>query len=142
MTIRDIRPALRAYLLADADVSEAVGENRIYPSTLPQKEPTLPAVVLNLVTETTDYHMQGPSGLVQARYQVDCWARTPDDAVDLAALVKDRLSGLRGAILASSSSPSDEVEVRGLFADQGSDDYDSVADLYTRRRDYLIWYTE
>ncbi|RJP54169.1 MAG: DUF3168 domain-containing protein [Anaerolineaceae bacterium] len=139
--MKDIRPALRALMLADADVSTAVGGSRIYPDILPQGV-TLPSVVTNLITELTDYHMQGASGLAQVRIQVDCWALTQDIAVDLANKVKDVLSAFAGTVLYGSSSPQTSIVIQGIFADQGRDDYDSVSKLFTRRRDYFVWYEE
>lgn len=137
--MKDIRPALRAFLLADGDVSSAVGASRIYPGTLPQGV-TLPSIVQNLITEGSDYHMQGDSGLMQARIQVDSWALTQDLAVSLAALVYDRLSGHRGTIAFGSNSPQETIVVQGVFHDQGRDDYDATAKLHSRRRDFLFWY--
>lgn len=140
--MKDIRPALRAYLLADGDISAAVGAARVYPLRLPQQAVTEASIVYTVIGEVTDYHMQGSSGLVQDRIQIDCWARTLDAAVSLANLVKDRLSGLRGAIPMSANSPSDQIEIRGVFADQAAEDYDDVAKLYRRRRDYFFWYAD
>ena len=141
--MKDLRKAIRAFLLADSTVSTLVGATRIYPGTLPQgvaQTSVVPAVVQNLITESSDYHMQGDSGLGQARVQLDCWAQTQDEAVELANLVFDRLSGASGTIEFGMNSPLENVAVQGVFHDQGRDDYDSVAKLYTRRRDFLIWY--
>lgn len=138
--MKDIRAALRTFLLADVDISALVGGTRVYPIQLPQGGTE--GIVQNLISEQTDYHMQGPSGLVQARIQVDCWDATADDAVTLANMVKDRLSGHKGVIAYGSDSPQDEITVHGIFAEQGQDAYDDVAKLHTRRRDYLIWYWE
>jgi Protein of unknown function (DUF3168) len=142
--MKDIRAGLRALLIGDATILATVGGNpspRIYPGVLPQGQ-TQTSIVQNLITEGSDYHMQGGSGLGQARVQIDCWATTQDAAVALANMVFDRLSGHRGTILFGSNSPQDEVVVQGIFHDQGRDDFDSVAKLHTRRRDYLIWYSE
>lgn len=144
MTIKDIRPALRAYLLGDSEIAATVtagSVTRLYPILLPQGI-TLPSIVYSLITEGTDYHMQGPSGLVQVRMQIDCWALTADAAVALANLVKDRLSGLRGTVAFGSESPQEEIIIRGVFHDQGRDDYDPIPKLYRRQCDYLIWFLD
>ena len=143
--MKDVRPALRAILLADADVyaaidgdvSRAQGGSRIFTGTLPQGE-TFPSVVQNLISEDSDYHMQGGSGLMQARIQIDCWALTQDAAVSLANLVYDGVSGYRGVI--TFGTPQQQIDVQAIFHDLGRDDYDPVAKLHARRRDYLIWF--
>jgi hypothetical protein len=142
--MKDIRPALRAFLLADVAVSAAIttgGVSRLYPGVLPQGIAE-PSIVQNLITEGSDYHMQGDSGLMQVRVQIDCWALTQDLAVSLANLVFDRLSGHSGTIAFGSNSPQDSIVVRGVFHDTGRDDFDQLAKLHSRRRDYLIWYAE
>lgn len=139
--MKDIRPALRAILLADSGVLAAVGggSGRIYPGVLAQGV-TAPSIVQNLITEGSNYHMQGDAGLMQARIQVDCWALTQDLAVSLAGLVFDVLSGRSGTIAYGSDSPQRSVIVQGVFHDQGRDDYDPVTGMFARRRDYIIWY--
>lgn len=142
--MKDIRNALRALLIGDDDIDGVITASeisRIYPVVLPQGI-ILPSIVYNLITEGTDYHMQGPSGLIQARYQIDCWAQTQDAAVSLANLVKDKLSGFRGLVPFGSESPQEEIIIRGVFHDQGRDDYDPVAKLFRRQCDYLIWYAD
>lgn len=147
--MKDLRSALRAVLLADSNVNAAVqgnltraqGGSRIFSGVLPQGE-TGQSVVQNLISEGSDYHMQGPSGLVQSRIQIDSWATTQDAAVALAALVYDCLSGHSGAISFGSQSPQQEIVIQGIFHQQSRDDYDSVAKLHSRRRDYLVWYVE
>lgn len=143
--MKDVRKAIRAFLLGDAAISTLVGGSRIYPGILPQgvaQTSVVPAVVQNLVTESSDYHMQGGSGLGQARIQVDAWAQSADAAVELANLVYDRLSGSKGTIEFGTNSPLENVVVQGVFQDQGRDDYDATSKLHTRRRDYMVWYSE
>lgn len=143
--MKDIRPALRSILIADAAVAATVSSGnspdlyRIYPGVLPQGI-TLPSIVQNLISEVMGYIMQGDDGLMQARIQVDAWALTQDLAVSLASKVYDKLSGFSGTVTYGSNSPQDSVVVRAIFHDQGRDDYDSASKMYVRRRDYLIWY--
>jgi hypothetical protein len=140
----DLRPALRAYLLADATVSAAVGGSRIHPTILPQgtNGAAVPAVVWNVISEATDHHMQGASGLVMVRMQVDAYAATPDEADALARAIKDRIDGASGAWAYGSDSPQDSVTVQGAFADTARTDYQPDAKLYRSSRDYLIWFEE
>lgn len=136
----DVRAALRAVLLADAAVAAIVGA-RVYPAILPQGV-TQPSVVQSLISEETDYHMQGPSGLASMRVQVDAWALDQDDAVELAGAVKDVLSGFRGEVSFGSASPQSEAEVKGIFAVAARDDFDATAKMHRRSRDYEVWYYE
>lgn len=62
----------------------------------PQGVP-LPAVVLNLIAGAEGYTQQGPDGLTQASVQVDVYALDLERAVALARVVRDALSGFRGA---------------------------------------------
>lgn len=133
--MKDIRVALRTYLLADATVSSLVGGERIHHTRLPEAQVD-PSVVFVKVSETGDYHMAGDSGLGQARYQIDSWAQNADSATTLANAVYDRLTGARGAITVDSGF----VNLRGAFLANGRDDYDDVAQLYRVSRDFLIWY--
>lgn len=138
--IKDIRPALRAFLLADPQISAMVGGQRIFPLRLPQgiREPS---IVYRRITEVGDHHMKGPSGLTGPRMQIDCWAPDPDQAEQLANLVKARLDGYRGP-MAAPGSPPDVIAVQGIFFDSSRDDYDGTAELYRVSRDYFVMYEE
>lgn len=137
----DIRAALRTYLLADGTVSSLVGGSRVYPGVLPQGV-VAASVVYNLISEETDYHAQGASGLAWMRIQLDAWAQTQDVAVQLANAVKDRISGFQGAILFGSNSPQQTANVQAIYSDSARDDYDATAKMYRRSRDYIVWYEE
>jgi hypothetical protein len=141
VSLKDIRPALRAYLLADASVSDAVGGDRIYPVRLPQNQRS-PSIVYNRISAVGDHHMEGPSGLAQTRIQIDAWATTQDAAVELADLVKERLDGASGEILFGSASPSESLTLQGAFFDSEREDYDDAAELYRVSRDFIVWYAE
>lgn len=138
--IKDIRPALRAFLLADAQVSAMVGGARIFPLKLPQgvREPS---VVYSRITGFGDHHMAGASGLTRPRFQVDAWAESVDAATRLADLVKDRLDGYRGPMTVPGSPP-ETVAVQGVFFETERESYDGDAELYRISRDYLIWWEE
>lgn len=137
--MKDIRPALRSFLLGDPTVSSLVGGVRIHAVRLPQGQRN-PSIVYNRVSEGADYTNDGDSGLTQARIQVDAWATHQDSAVELADAVYNRLTGHRGTVAFGSGSPQDEIAVRGVFLQQGREDYDSTAELYRMSRDYLVWY--
>ena len=79
------------FLLSDnADVNALVG-SRIFPVFVPAKQP-LPAVTYQQISGPRDNVMSGASGLVDTRFQINCWARKYQGAAELADLVRDALS--------------------------------------------------
>ena len=90
-----LETAMRAYVLADAAIAAAVGQ-RMYPRGLPQG-PTLPALTYLRVDTRRGHDMDGPDGLPRPRVQVTAWAANVGAVTDLAALVRKRLDGYRGA---------------------------------------------
>lgn len=140
MTVFDLRPALRAYLLADGQIS-AVVASRIYPTKLPQGT-TLASIVYSRISGVGDHHSQGASGLARPRMQIDCWASTVDGADTLGRLVKARIDGFGGAMPYGSNSPQDEIAVQGVFFQSERDDYDDAAKLHRVSQDYVIWFEE
>jgi hypothetical protein len=134
--MKDIRPALRTYLLADPTVNGLVGGVRIHYARLPQGQ-TEPSVVFTKVSELADYVMSGDSAINQSRIQFDAWAQTASQAVNLGNAVYDRISGAKGDLVGDSP---DIIAVRAIFLANGDDSYDALAQLYRQRRDYLVWY--
>jgi Protein of unknown function (DUF3168) len=130
--MKDIRPALRTFLLADPTISGLVGGVRIHHLRLPQGQ-VEPSIVYLKVSEIGDYHLLSDSGLGQIRLQIDSWAQSSDVATQLANAVYDRLSGAKGAF-------DNNVDVRGTFLISGRDDFDEVAFMYRASRDFTFWY--
>jgi hypothetical protein len=62
---------LRARLAEAAGVSALVGERVQW-----AVREDAPSVALHLIDAPPDWTLKGPSGLVQARVQIDCWADT------------------------------------------------------------------
>jgi hypothetical protein len=130
--MKDIRPAIRSILLADTNVSTMVGGLRIFPMTMPQGIID-PSVVYHRITEVGDYSMEGDTGLLLARLQIDSWGQKADLASQLAGFVHDVLSGFRGI--------DGTVNIQGIFLLTGREDFDSVAKMYRVSRDYETWYS-
>lgn len=142
--MKDIRPAITVRLLGDAGIAAAItagGITRIFPTVLPQGI-ALPSIVQNMITETTDYNILRPSSLGNVRVQIDCWDDTLDGSVALGDLVNSRLSGFAGTVAWGSNSPQQTVLINGIFAETARDDYDSRAFLFSRRRDYIVWFND
>lgn len=133
---KDIRPALRAFLLADAGIAAVVG-TRVYPIKIPQGV-NAASIVYTRVSGRGDYHMAGPSGLAMPRFQIDAWAPTGDAATALAALIKARIDGFRGVM---GSGPA-AVTVQGVFLLDEREDYDDTVKLHRMSRDYAIDFEE
>jgi len=85
-----IEKALVKLLITDADVNAKVG-SKIYPVFVPKGQ-SLPAITYQEVSGFRDAVMDGASGLVQARYQINCWTKTYGAARELANLVRIALS--------------------------------------------------
>jgi len=85
---------LRALLKADAATAALVG-SRIDWGVRPQGKP-LPAVVMNVISDAEDYHMNGPNGLFQGRVQVDCYGLTYVAAKAVSRAVRTALHTYRG----------------------------------------------
>jgi hypothetical protein len=136
--LKDIRPGFRAFLLSDIEISTMVGGERVHGLRLPLGTLPGPTIVYSQISEQTDVTLDGPSGLVSGRMQVDAWAESFDEATHLALLVKDHLNGYRGPM----GSDSIAVQVQGVFAEDARADYDSVANLYRVSRDYFLTHEE
>lgn len=133
--MKDLRPALRTFLLADPTISGLVGGSRVHHLRLPQNQVD-PSIVYLKVSELGDYHLQGDSGLGQARIQIDAWAQSADAATQLANAVYDHLTGSHGRIDYDSTS----IDLRGAFLIAGRDDYDELTNMYRISRDFNFWY--
>ncbi len=143
--MKDIRPALRAFLLGDPLINAAIKTDdthfRIFPIRLPQGE-IRASIVYNRITGMGDNKMDGRTGLSRPRFQIDCWAQSADAANSLANLVKDRIDGFRGQWAYGSNSPQDYVFIQGVFYESERDAYDEDSNLYSLSRDYFIWNEE
>ena len=141
--IKDLRPALRAYLLSYPQIFTRVGGNRVFPSVIPQSIRS-DCLVYHRVSGMGDHHMQGPSGLATVRMQLTAWSLALDGAVELANLVKFHLDGFRG-LMDSGGSPPDAFAVRVQGACYDGDNppiQDMARAMFGVGRDYMIVYAE
>lgn len=139
MALKDIRPALRAHLAANAAIAALVGSNpaRIYPVKLPQGV-TGTSIVYNEISGIGDHHNEGASGLVSVRIQIGCWSQTADGAHGLFLAVKESLDGYRGLMGSGGS----QVMVQGVFVSSWRDIDDTAANLRGKVADFVLWYEE
>lgn len=140
MALKDIRPALRAFLVADPAIEALVksgGTTRIYPIKLPQGV-TATSLVYNEISGDTGLHNEGTDGLSTLRMQIAAWATTADAAHALFLAVKERLHGYRGVM----GSGAGQVTVQLARIDSRRDIDDTEANLRGKSADYFITFEE
>lgn len=82
--------ALKSHLGADATLTALVA-NRVYPLTIPEKA-SLPAVVYQRVITAPENDIDGLDGkLLRIRVQITVWARTTDNARQIAEVIRLRM---------------------------------------------------
>ena len=123
---------LRTYTLGGAAVAALAG-TRMYARNLPQT-PGLPAVVYQRIDTRREHDHDGPDGVPRPRVQVTSWAGTPAAAEELAAAVRERLDGFRGAWGA--------VEVQSCLCVGERDVDDPDVGRVGVAQDYMIQYRE
>ncbi|MFN7019879.1 MAG: DUF3168 domain-containing protein [Phycisphaerales bacterium] len=128
--------AIRRELLLAAGVAALV-DGRVHVAALPQKSP-YPAVVIHLVSAPRDHHMEGASGFVEARYQVNCHGGPAvARALELSRTVRLALDGFSGTMGGAAG-----VSVHGAFLEDtrvGRDD--DLIDHWVEM-DFLIQFTD
>lgn len=134
--MKDIRPALREFLLGDSNISALVVA-RVYPIVLPQGVKQA-SVVYSRISGGGDYDMQSSTGYVRPRIQIAAWAPKADDAVTLANRVKDRIDGYSGVMGTGLAA----VTVQGVFMADEREMYDDSVQMYGVMRDYFIHHEE
>lgn len=123
--------ALRTLLLTSSDLTDVVATNLSW-GVLGQGK-AKPGVVMFLISGLPDYHMAGPSGLVQSRVQIDCRATKWTDAKAAARAIEETLSGYSGVI--------NSIKFNGIFKDGARSGFEETGaeKFYLESADYLIW---
>jgi hypothetical protein len=127
--------ALRTFLLAGTDLAALVG-TRVHWVRSPQAAAS-PRVVLYRIDGLRDMHMQGPSGLVASRVQVDCIGASYGSAKTVARAVEAILSGYSGS--------AGGIRFEGCFLIGERDDFedtDTPDKLFRTSLDFNIWHKE
>jgi len=107
--------------------------NRVYAVLAPQDVST-PYIVYTLISAPRDYTHDGPSGIVEARYQFNLCAETYAGAKAMADQLRGTLSGFSGLF--------ESVTVFSAMLDTELDSHEDNADLYVIFCDYIISYKE
>ncbi|HYJ44087.1 MAG TPA: DUF3168 domain-containing protein [Xanthobacteraceae bacterium] len=131
-----MKEQLRAYLMADAGIAALVGPRVTW--VVRERKGEFPAIVLHQISGRRNYAMTAPSGVVEARVQVDCWARSNKDATATGRAVNHALGGLRAEL--------DGVEIQGAFLELEQDLSEPGSppneQIHRVSMDFIVWHTE
>lgn len=127
--------ALTMLLLGDARVKQLAG-SKLHWLRAPQTI-VPPYAVLQVISSRDDYHLQGASGLTDARVQIDAYADSYLGARKLSDAILGVLSGYRG-ILSGVRLQAGFVDNRRDFPASSSGD---VTPLFRRSADIIIWHS-
>jgi hypothetical protein len=108
-----IEEDLRTYLLAATTIQTVVGD-RIHHNHVPESS-DLPYVWYRRSSEINEVDMDGPGGLFNTEFDIECYAADDAEAQELGDSVRARLNGVRGTVGAST--------VQGIFVTDKDDDY-------------------
>lgn len=132
-----IETALFSILIGDATINSLIA-TRVYPNIVPQNAP-MPAITYQQISGPRDHVMAGPTGLVGARYQINCWASSYAGAKELAEAVRKELDGYSGTVNTR------VIEVIILEDEGDMPEVTPGADALKRfgkRLDFIVWFKE
>lgn len=124
-----IEPGLHDELVAGV----LIVAGRVHPVILPQGT-TYPALTYSLVSDPRDQDLEGPTGLIEARYQISAWSTSYSDAkaaADEARVALDGFSGVMGV-----------HEVARIAYEGGVDLFDQNERVHQIETDYKVRYFE
>lgn len=132
-------------LLLNASGLTALVSTRINWSVRPRDVSDVPAIVLHRIGGLPQITLDGPSGHIQSRVQVDCWALTYASALAVSRAVKSVLNGFRGPVSNGASPPTTLSNIQGILPDNEQQSFEvsgtEAAQRYHRvSLDYLIWH--
>lgn len=128
-----MQEALRAKLIADATVTSLV-TSRIYWVTRPQNS-SMPAIVLQTISDGRPQHLKGFDDLRDTRVQVDCWGTTYAQAKAMAeAVINAAVPESAGNGIIFNRAMVDAVDDGGEVV--------GTAFAYRVRIDLIIWWQE
>jgi hypothetical protein len=126
-----IEEGLKLLVQGDATVS-AISPKGGFLAQLP-KDFTLPSWIYEVVSDPTDYELQGPVSQSSTRIQLKCIGATGAQVISLAKAVNDVLSGYHGTM-----TDADSTVVHGIFKTNSIDFFDDNARNFVRILEYLI----
>lgn len=126
-------------LVNSVDITNLV-RSRIYPLYVPEGENVnRDCIIYTIVSVVPDHVMQGPSGLVNARVQIDCWARNYTDMITLGDAVRLLLDGYKGTC---EGTPITSSRLLNSFDNREISDSSDELSMCRRMLEFEIWYKE
>jgi len=116
--------------LASADLQFS---DRIYPFQAPQA-PKLPIAVYNLMRSDRELKNDGPDRIVSSRVQIDVYAATDYEALDVGKAVRELLHGYSGLW--------GDTRIQGIRAEGDQMFVESDPKQFRFSFDCLIWHVE
>lgn len=104
---------LRTYVVASTSINGVIA-GRMHVNAVPETS-EMPRIWLGRTAEVVPRDLSGGGGITNTRFDLECFALTPDACIDLADMVRARLDGFFGAMSTS--------QVKGCFVEDKSDDY-------------------
>lgn len=126
-----IEQGLVLLVQGDAGVS-AIASKGGFLAQLP-KDFQPPSWTYEVVSDPTEYELQGPVSQSSTRFQLKCYGVSGADAIRLAKAINDVLNGYHGTL-----TDPDATVVHGCFKTNTIDFYDDNARNYIRILEYLI----
>lgn len=116
---------------------------RFYPVQAAQAV-TVPFAVQQRIGTNAVRSLSGPSGLTQARIQIDIYDLDYDAARAMALAVRQALDGYAGVVTIPATSPAETVSIRASSFQEERDFVEQTTNpiLYRRSADFLIMFEE
>ena len=132
-----IEGAILARLLAVTAITNIVG-SRIYAPHLPQK-PVFEAIAFRLISAPRVHAFGSDPGLVQARWQIDAWGNTYEEARDLGDAIRGDGAG---SAFSRWNGTLDSTVVQGVLLENEIPTFEDESGSHRNLQDYMIWYEE
>jgi len=135
MTLATASPIFPALLNA------LVTGEKVYAMQAPQGDAG-PFIIFTRVTSERWRSANGPSGVAQETWRIDCYDTDYNAAKALSALAEETLDGYRGTVYYGGNSPQDSVRVAGISFQGGFDIEDKTDEpfMYRDSATYLVTY--
>lgn len=125
-------------ILALDDTVGGIAADRIYPN-IAEQGAARPLITYQQIGGIRDEVLTGPTGSVNSRFQINCWADTYEVVRDLAGAVRGAMDGISGVF------SNVNIQVSMLIDEDDMPDFSSGVDvrkIYGKRLDFAIYFDE